>query len=217
MFEVSLKHDPTGRSKINYLYVPEGNKSHAMYWATEYWIPELVRRGESQDFLYAMMIDDDVPLPPDLHVPNNTLNRYPDIKAVAYVIEAATETGYDNQLVNCQDLEYKMAGFVKQFQYLEARLLVAMAPSHCGGEMFWVARYYGTKHMYFMAKTLHGPLVASNSKKLCYCSQRFRSCSNLCPRAFVNFISTTCNQLGSVCATQIYDFCSRVSGRMGCQ
>ena len=54
-----------------------------------------------------MMIDDDVPLPPDLHVPNNTLNRYPDIKAVAYVIEAATETGYDNQLVNCQDLEYK--------------------------------------------------------------------------------------------------------------
>ena len=30
------------------------------------------------------MIDDDVPLPPDLHVPNNTLNRNPAIKACAY-------------------------------------------------------------------------------------------------------------------------------------
>ena len=27
---------------INYVYIPEGNKSHAMYWTTEYWIPELV-------------------------------------------------------------------------------------------------------------------------------------------------------------------------------
>ena len=33
-----------------------------------YWIPELVRRGESVDFGFGMIIDDDVPLPPDLHV-----------------------------------------------------------------------------------------------------------------------------------------------------
>ncbi len=30
--------------RIQYLFIPEGNKTHAMYWATEYWIPELVRR-----------------------------------------------------------------------------------------------------------------------------------------------------------------------------
>ncbi len=149
--EVSLKHDPTGRSKINYLYVPEGNKSHAMYWATEYWIPELVRRGESPDFLYAMMIDDDVPLPPDLHIPNNTLNRYPDIKAVAYVIEAATETGYDNQLVNCQDLEYKMAGFVKQFQYLGG----TTACCH-GAIALWRRDVLGSKILWDHDTVFHG-------------------------------------------------------------
>lgn len=34
-------------TRIQYLFIPEGNKSHAMYWCTEYWIPELVRRGVS--------------------------------------------------------------------------------------------------------------------------------------------------------------------------
>ena len=41
-------------------------------------------RGELQEYQFALMIDDDVPLPPDLHVPNNTLNRNPAIKACAY-------------------------------------------------------------------------------------------------------------------------------------
>jgi len=125
--------------RIQYLYIPEGNKSHAMYWTTEYWIPELVRRGvrstvctqrstgvtrvcvgwfqESIDFQYAIIIDDDVPLPPDLHVPLHTLARNKEIKAVSYVIMAACEDGSENQLVQLQDAEYKLAGFVKQFQW----------------------------------------------------------------------------------------------------
>ena len=149
--EISLKHDPTGRTKINYVYIPEGNKSHAMYWTTEYWIPELVRRGESPDFLYAMMIDDDVPLPPDLHVPNNTLNRYPNVKAVAYVIEASTETGEANQLVRCQDLEYKMAGFVKQFQYLGG----TTACCH-GAIALWRRDVLGSKILWDHDTVFHG-------------------------------------------------------------
>ena len=55
-----------------------------------------------------MMIDDDVPLPPDLHVPLHTLDREEDIKAVCYVIRAATEGGESNQLVALQDAEYVM-------------------------------------------------------------------------------------------------------------
>lgn len=115
--QISRDHDPSGNTQVQYLYIPEGNKSHAMYWATEYWIPELVRRGESPEYQFALMIDDDVPLPPDLHVPNNYLARAPAIKAVAYVIKAATEDGEPNELVSLQDLEYKMAGFIKQFQW----------------------------------------------------------------------------------------------------
>jgi len=114
---VSRSEGYTGDQKINYVYIPEGNKSHAMYWTTEYWIPELVRRGESVDFQFCMMIDDDVPLPPDLHVPLHTLDREKDIKAVCYVIRAATESGDENTLVNLQDAEYKLAGLVKQAQW----------------------------------------------------------------------------------------------------
>lgn len=84
--KLSRDADPTGKHKVNYLFIPEGNKTHAMYWCTEYWIPELVRRGESQDYRFAMIIDDDVPLPPDLHVPNNTLNRNQDIKVTLAVL-----------------------------------------------------------------------------------------------------------------------------------
>jgi hypothetical protein len=149
--EISLLHDKTGRTKINYVYIPEGNKSHAMYWTTEYWIPELVRRGEMPDFLYCMMIDDDVPLPPDLHVPNNTLNRHEDIKAVAYVIEAATESGRANQLVACQDLEYKMAGFVKQFQYLGG----TAACCH-GAIALWRRDVLGSKILWDHDTVFHG-------------------------------------------------------------
>ena len=51
--QISRDHDPSGQTNINYLYIPEGNKSHAMYWATEYWIPELVRRYVSACWLYS--------------------------------------------------------------------------------------------------------------------------------------------------------------------
>ncbi len=61
------------------------------------------------DFSYAMIIDDDVPLPPDLHVPLHTLSRQDEIKAVSYVICAATEKGHYNSLVALQDAEYMMA------------------------------------------------------------------------------------------------------------
>ena len=118
--KVSLERYPSGgeEKQIQYLYIPEGNKSHAMYWTTEHWIPHLVKNGKCPDFQYCMMIDDDVPLPPDLHVPMFTLSRNKDIKAFCYVICAATESGKDdNFLVSLQDLEYKLAGFTKQFQY----------------------------------------------------------------------------------------------------
>ena len=75
-----------GSCRIQYLFIPEGNKTHAMYWATEYWIPELVRRQESVDFGFAMIIDDDVPLPPDLHVPLHTLSRQDEIKVCGDIV-----------------------------------------------------------------------------------------------------------------------------------
>ena len=69
--------------------------------------------------------------------------------------------------------------------------------------MFRVARYYGTMTQYFMAKTSTWASCCIEFEKPCYCSQRLQLFQ---PFRRLLFISTTCNQLGSVCATQIYDF-----------
>ncbi len=43
---------------------------------------------KSIDFTYGMIIDDDVPLPPDLHVPLLTLSRQEEIKVWRFVLIA---------------------------------------------------------------------------------------------------------------------------------
>lgn len=82
------------------------------------------------------------------------LNRNPDIKAISYVIGAATESGKQNQLVELQDLEYKLAGFVKQFQWQYGTTLA------CHGAIgLWRRDILGTRILYEvrpMAAARHG-------------------------------------------------------------
>jgi len=101
---------------INYLYIPEGNKTFAFYWCNKYWIPFLARAGVTPNFTYALIIDDDVPLPPDLHIPHEHLKKDLTIKAVHFPITATTPDGNPNLLVRCQDVEYKLAAVHKIFQ-----------------------------------------------------------------------------------------------------
>ena len=109
---------------INYLYVPEGNKTFAFYWCNRYWIPFLEKTGIVPKFTYAMIIDDDVPLPPDLHIPHEQLRQNPDIKAVHFPLTAISpETSGRNLLIKFQDLEYKLAAVHKQFQAQVSRCL----------------------------------------------------------------------------------------------
>ena len=108
---------------INYLYIPEGNKTFAFYWCNRYWIPFLAQCGRVPDFKYSLMTDDDVPLPADLHIPHEYLRLHPEVKAVHFAITAATPDGKPNLLVSCQDIEYKMAAVHKYFQSAMARSL----------------------------------------------------------------------------------------------
>ncbi|KAF4656792.1 hypothetical protein FOL47_008747, partial [Perkinsus chesapeaki] len=108
---------------INYLYTPEGNKTFAFYWCNKYWIPYLEANGRIPTFTYAVIIDDDVPLPSDLHIPQEQLMKDPTIKAVHFPITAASPDGNPNILVKCQDIEYKMAAVHKLFQAKMARCL----------------------------------------------------------------------------------------------
>ena len=108
---------------INYLYVPEGNKTFAFYWCNKYWIPYLAKCGRVENFTYAVIIDDDVPLPADLHIPHEHLKKDPNIKAVHFPITATTPDGRFNLLVSCQDIEYKLAAVHKLLQAAMSRSL----------------------------------------------------------------------------------------------
>ena len=115
--EVSRSVFPDLSQRINYLYVPEGNKSHAIYWCTELWIPLLIERGLlHRNFTWCMMIDDDVQLPSDLQIPLRALKDRPNTKAISFAIRAVGSKGQGNALVQLQDAEYKVAGAIKQFQ-----------------------------------------------------------------------------------------------------
>jgi hypothetical protein len=108
---------------INYLYIPEGNKTISFYWTNRYWIPFLERNGRITKFLYAVIIDDDVPLPPDLHIPYELLKENPNIKAVHYPITATSPNGRPGLMVQCQDIEYKLSAVHKNMQSTCARVL----------------------------------------------------------------------------------------------
>lgn len=108
---------------INYLYIPEGNKTIAFYWTNRYWIPFLESYNRVPKFLYAVLIDDDVPLPSNLHIPFELLQEKSNIKAVHYPITATTPEGSPGVMVQCQDIEYKLAAVHKYFQSTIARVL----------------------------------------------------------------------------------------------
>ena len=126
---------------INYLYIPEGNKTFAFYWCNKYWIPFLARSGVVPNFTYALIIDDDVPLPADLHIPHEHLRQDTRIKAVHFPITATTPDGNPPLLVNCQDVEYKLAAVHKLFQATMYRSLschgaIALWERKSMGEVF---------------------------------------------------------------------------------
>jgi hypothetical protein len=74
--------------KINYVFIPEGNKTVAFWYTSAVYIPRKFTDHE-QRFKYCVMIDDDVALPPHLDIPyaqleDDTLN----VQAVCYPISA---------------------------------------------------------------------------------------------------------------------------------
>ena len=82
--EVCFHVDP----RINYVFIPEGNKTVAFWYTSAIYIPQKFDDHELR-FKYCMMIDDDVALPPHLDIPyseleDDTLN----VQAVCYPISA---------------------------------------------------------------------------------------------------------------------------------
>ena len=122
--------------EINYLYIPEGNKTFAFYWTNQYWIPYLEKCGKlgGVKFRYALIIDDDVPLPANMHIPLEHLRKNPEIKAVHFAITAVDGNHNPNEesgarqpdkrlLAEFQDIEYKLSGVHKYFQSYMSRAM----------------------------------------------------------------------------------------------
>ncbi|KAL0237310.1 hypothetical protein PCE1_000707 [Barthelona sp. PCE] len=97
-------------NSINYIWVPEGNKTTSFWWTTRYIVKEK----------YVMMTDDDVMLPPDIAIPTHKMEDGVT-KALAFTISADNkfdDKGKPILVAHYQDLEYKLAGFIKMFQCL---------------------------------------------------------------------------------------------------
>ncbi|PRP82866.1 hypothetical protein PROFUN_04729 [Planoprotostelium fungivorum] len=107
--EYQIQNDlPPESPKINYFYMPEGNKSLVFWYGAKYYC----------HFKYVMVIDDDVQLPPDLIIPMKRF-KIPGTKVLAFTICAEnlhTHQGSPIYVSHWQDLEYKLAGFMKMFQ-----------------------------------------------------------------------------------------------------
>jgi hypothetical protein len=149
---------PEEDRRINYVFIPEGNKTHALYWVSEWWIPYLQQKDQIPNFEYLVMIDDDVPLPPGFDFHAGMMNNDSMLACCGYAITAVTptdpETGKSeyNFLVGMQDIEYRLSGFFKLFQ---AELGGSAFYAH-GAVSLWRRSLLGKEILYKHDTEFHG-------------------------------------------------------------
>ena len=109
---------------INYLYLPDCDRGASFYWVNHYWIPYLDRQGKCTKYKYAMLIDDDVYLPANLHIPHEHMKQFPNIQAVSFSMTSLTamSTGCDI-LRGLQDLELKVCASEDHLQSMVSSTL----------------------------------------------------------------------------------------------
>lgn len=95
---------------VNYFYIPVPSKSYALYYASNY----IIKKEFS-----VMMIDDDVLLPNNLIIPAFEYDGI-NVDIWAHMICAEkpdnNSSYFQKMIIYCQDIEYRFAGFMKQFQ-----------------------------------------------------------------------------------------------------
>ena len=94
---------------INYLYLPDCDRGASFYWVNHYWIPYLDRQGKCAKYKYAMLIDDDIFLPANLHIPHEHMKQFPYIQAVSFSLTTKNQSGTRCEVLRgLQDLELKV-------------------------------------------------------------------------------------------------------------
>jgi len=155
---VSDRWFPGEDRRMNYVFIPEGNKTHALYWVSEWWIPFLVHNHKVPDFEYLVMIDDDVPLPRNFDFHAAQMEGDHTTAAVGYAITAVTPTdpttgkSEPNFLVDMQDVEYRISGF---FKLVQAELGGSSFYAH-GAVSLWRRKILGKEILYKHDTEFHG-------------------------------------------------------------
>ncbi|KAL0232896.1 hypothetical protein GEMRC1_011643 [Eukaryota sp. GEM-RC1] len=109
--DVISKVQTWGR-KVNYVYLPVGNKTLSLLWTAKYWVPNHIDT--------VVIMDDDIIIPFDMSFQTNKLKNKNVAGAVPVIRTAKNKEGDGlgkrSMLVWMQDFEYLLAGFAKMFQ-----------------------------------------------------------------------------------------------------
>jgi hypothetical protein len=69
--------------KINYVYYPEASRLVSLYWTSKYWIPYLFTCNLVGDYIYTLIVDDQVEFPENFKLPSGQyLMNNPKIKTM---------------------------------------------------------------------------------------------------------------------------------------
>ena len=154
-----------------------------MIRTARYFLPFLESYGRIPKFSYCVIIDDDVPLPADLHIPFEILQENKDIKAVHYPITATCPDGNPGLMVKCQDIEYKLAAVHKYFQSTIARVLTCHAA--------------GPRHGVQRRGLDDGALLAAAEGRLAHHFVPASNCAYVCAYQLADAVPPTREELGS--------------------
>ncbi|MEO5970715.1 MAG: glycosyltransferase family 2 protein [Bdellovibrionia bacterium] len=150
-------------SKINYIWVPFGNKSIAQYAGAI----------AAKDFKYILTIDDDVTLPDNFDFGTHMIND--QVKAVCYPVRAITGDDKQSLLVEWQDIEYQNSDLAK------------IAESYFGGVLYpHGAGSLWEKETLKEVLRLHDTVFYAEDVKMGLALQKVGKSMSVCATSFLN-------------------------------
>ncbi len=154
--------------KINYLWVPLGNKNIAQYAGAL----------AAKDYKYVLTTDDDVTIPASFDFGTQLMDD--QVKAVCYPVRGVTEDGKPSLLVEWQDLEYQNADLAK------------LAEAYFGGVLYpHGAGSLWERETLIQALRLHDTVFYAEDVKMGLALQKLRKTMKVCGASFLNTAAPT--------------------------
>lgn len=155
-------------AKINYIWVPLGNKNIAQYAGAL----------AAKDYKYVLTTDDDVTIPASFDFGTQLMDD--QVKAVCYPVRGVTEDGKPSLLVEWQDLEYQNADLAKLAEAFFGGVLYP----HGAGSLW-------ERKTLIQALRLHDTVFYAEDVKMGLALQKLRKTMKVCGSSFLNTSAPT--------------------------